>query len=410
MGNTPSSAKSSATDDSSMSSVDQKAFHVLQVSPNSPASRAKLVPYFDYIVSVNGVTVLQETPNVVAEMARTNMEKPLRLGVYNSRTDSIREVSIVPSRNWGGEGLLGCSIRYSNTLGAVERAWRVLDIHENSPALRAGLIPEQDWIIGAADLNILNDSDFTEFLIQNKKHPVRLVVYNLVQNACRIVTIVPDFEWGGPGCLGCDIGTGVLNRIPPPKSVHVVASAANSERSSLLSATTPVDYNTRASPLVPSPFVAAPSVVSESASTPLVPVIVPPQEQIIAGFVQPVLPIISPPPQRQPIVPVQLAAPFIQPAVPIEVEPIVSSPTAQGIESIATREYQQSTTDEPQIDYFAMLSAQTEEPEGTQADSATGNIADYFAAESQSVELLPADSKDTKRDESGTEFGEISLQ
>lgn len=34
------------------------AFHVLRVDENSPAASAKLVPYFDYIVSVNGVEVV----------------------------------------------------------------------------------------------------------------------------------------------------------------------------------------------------------------------------------------------------------------------------------------------------------------------------------------------------------------
>ena len=222
-------------DDSSLSTKDQKTFNILHVSPNSPASRAKLIPYFDYIISVNGINVVQETPNVVAEMAKTHIDKPLRFGVYNSRTDTIREVSIVPSNNWGGNGLLGCSIRYSTTLGAVDRFWRVIELYENSPSQKAGLIPTKDWIIGSADLNILNHDDFNEFLIQNKKHPVRLIVFNSDADACRVISIIPDFEWGGPGCLGCDIGTGMLNRVPLPKNLQTVPSAAASDRASLLS-------------------------------------------------------------------------------------------------------------------------------------------------------------------------------
>ena len=34
------------------------AFHVLRVDGDSPASAAKLCPYFDYITSVNGVEVV----------------------------------------------------------------------------------------------------------------------------------------------------------------------------------------------------------------------------------------------------------------------------------------------------------------------------------------------------------------
>lgn len=35
------------------------AFHVLRVDEHSPAARAMLVPYFDYIVSVNGVEIVR---------------------------------------------------------------------------------------------------------------------------------------------------------------------------------------------------------------------------------------------------------------------------------------------------------------------------------------------------------------
>jgi hypothetical protein len=216
MGNSSSSPvaaqRSGAAD--SLSARDQKAFQVLAVYNNSPASRAKLVPYFDYIVSVNGVTVLQESPNVVAEMARSQIDRPLRLSVYNSRNDSVREVTVVPSTSWGGEGLLGCSIRFSTTLNAVDRCWRVLRLFDESPASIAGLIAEKDWIIGSAELNILEDEDLHKFLIQNRKVPLKIIIFNIDSQTCRIATIVPDFEWGGPGCLGCDIGTGILNRIP----------------------------------------------------------------------------------------------------------------------------------------------------------------------------------------------------
>lgn len=30
----------------------------------------------------------------------------------------------------------------------------------------------------------------------------------------REITIVPDFEWGGEGCLGCDVGSGMLHWVP----------------------------------------------------------------------------------------------------------------------------------------------------------------------------------------------------
>lgn len=40
------------------SSTPKHAFNVLRVDENSPAAQAKLQPYFDYIVSVNGVEIV----------------------------------------------------------------------------------------------------------------------------------------------------------------------------------------------------------------------------------------------------------------------------------------------------------------------------------------------------------------
>lgn len=40
------------------------------------------------------------------------MGKPIVLRVYNSESDDIREVTIVPNKSWGGEGSLGCNMGY----------------------------------------------------------------------------------------------------------------------------------------------------------------------------------------------------------------------------------------------------------------------------------------------------------
>ena len=65
-------------------------------------------------------------PNVVAEMAKSHVGKAMRMHVYNARNDTVREVSIVPRSGWGGDGLLGCSIRFSAYERAIDRVWRIL--------------------------------------------------------------------------------------------------------------------------------------------------------------------------------------------------------------------------------------------------------------------------------------------
>lgn len=50
---------------------------------------------------------MQESPNVVADMARNHIGRPMKMIVYNARSDSTREVTIIPGNNWGGKTLLG---------------------------------------------------------------------------------------------------------------------------------------------------------------------------------------------------------------------------------------------------------------------------------------------------------------
>lgn len=61
------------------------------------------------------------------------------------------------------------------------------------------MIPGKDWIVGSADLAIQSEDEFYQLMIQNKKRPVKLIVFNLDQNKCREVIVVPDFDWGGEG-------------------------------------------------------------------------------------------------------------------------------------------------------------------------------------------------------------------
>ena len=60
-------------------------------------------------------------------------------------------------------------------------------------------------------------------MIHNQKRPVRLLVFNIDQEIVRETNVIPDFEWGGEGCLGCDVASGALHRIPLPtiKSTNV---------------------------------------------------------------------------------------------------------------------------------------------------------------------------------------------
>lgn len=177
-------------------------------------------------------------------MAKNHIDRPMKMLVYNSRTDQRRDVTITPSRAWGGKTLLGttlviyalsnntalgASIRYCQVTNAIDRVWHVVEVIPNSPASVAGLIPQKgatsstfyetlDWIIGSPEIALNNPEDFYHLMTQNQKRPVRLFVFNIDMESIRDATVIPDFQWGGEGCLGCDVASGALHRIPSANS------------------------------------------------------------------------------------------------------------------------------------------------------------------------------------------------
>ncbi|EJD45085.1 hypothetical protein AURDEDRAFT_114208 [Auricularia subglabra TFB-10046 SS5] len=81
-------------------------WHVLDVLEGSPAESAGLVPFGDWIVGWSGGPLCAESD--LYEVVEAHIEKPLRVYVYSYDFDTLREVVLVPNRQWGGEGLLGC--------------------------------------------------------------------------------------------------------------------------------------------------------------------------------------------------------------------------------------------------------------------------------------------------------------
>lgn len=187
-------------------------YHVLKVQDNSPGQKAGLEAFFDFIVAIAG-TRLDQDNDMLKELLRQNVDKSVRVTVYSSKTQTVRELSLTPSNNWGGQGLLGVSIRFCSFEGANESVWHILEVHPNSPAELAGLRAYSDYVIGADAIRHENDDLFT-LIEMHEQQPLKMYVYNLDDDACREVTIKPNTAWGGEGALGCGIGYGYLHRIP----------------------------------------------------------------------------------------------------------------------------------------------------------------------------------------------------
>eukprot|EP01130_Rhizamoeba_saxonica_P002114 TRINITY_DN11922_c0_g1_i1.p1 TRINITY_DN11922_c0_g1~~TRINITY_DN11922_c0_g1_i1.p1 ORF type:complete len:238 (-),score=41.12 TRINITY_DN11922_c0_g1_i1:38-751(-) len=186
-------------------------YHVLQVAPNSPAEYAGIEAYFDFIVSVNG-TVIQNDDIFFSTIAK-NIGNEVTLNLYNTNSKEYRDVVLSPSNTWGGAGSAGLSVRISDFTVATEHVWHILEVQKNSPASHAGLESFTDYIVGSPDV-VINSCEEFYTMVNNATESLPVYVYSTKSERIRIVNITPNKEWGGNGCIGCDIGYGYLHRIP----------------------------------------------------------------------------------------------------------------------------------------------------------------------------------------------------
>lgn len=129
----------------------KKILNFKKVQDNSPGSRAGLEAFFDFIIAINGSRLDQDN-DTLKSILSANIDKPCKLLVFSSKTMMVREVTLVPTKNWGGQGVLGVSIRFCSFERANENVWHVLDVQANSPASLAGLRSNTDYIIGSDSL------------------------------------------------------------------------------------------------------------------------------------------------------------------------------------------------------------------------------------------------------------------
>lgn len=98
---------------------------ISQVQDGSPGQKAKLEPFFDFIVAIEN-TRLDQDNDTLKELLKANIDKTIKMLIYSSKTQSVREVMITPNANWGGQGLLGVSIKFCSFEGANENVWHIL--------------------------------------------------------------------------------------------------------------------------------------------------------------------------------------------------------------------------------------------------------------------------------------------
>jgi len=192
-------------------------YRVLSVLPNSPGSSAHLDTYFDFIVEAAGVR-LDTLERPFTDIILKHVGKILQLKVFNCMTQTERMLDLTPRNDWGGSGLLGITIRFDNYEHANSEVVHVLNVEKNSPAERAGLRSSSDYMLGTSDVVFHDENELAETCAAFVGQSVPVYVYNSDDERVRIVTLMPSYEWGGEGLLGCDIGSGYLHQLPDRRS------------------------------------------------------------------------------------------------------------------------------------------------------------------------------------------------
>ncbi|CAJ1951650.1 unnamed protein product [Cylindrotheca closterium] len=225
MGNTATSEANDEDDFAEFDGIETLGYRVLGVQPESPAAKAGLVSFFDFIVGANGEMLLgsgqeleegEEYDDIDFPMLlKENKGKPVGLLVWNIKCQEKREVELIPNDDWPGAGLLGVTIRLDNYGGADERLIKVLSVEEKSPASIAGLVPMRDFLLGTTIVSFASTDVLANTLNENYEEVVEIYVYNSESDIVRVVALMPTTKWRrGGGMLGAEVGTGYLHRLP----------------------------------------------------------------------------------------------------------------------------------------------------------------------------------------------------
>ena len=189
-------------------------YRVLGVQASSPASTVGLVSFFDFIIEANGEPLWNKEVSYFVNLIKEFEDRELPLLVYNCKDHSVREVHIIPTNKWPGEGRLGVAIRFDSYHDAEERLCRVLEVERDSPAELAGLDQYNDYLLGTAEIGFSDTDVLFEELRLNVDRTTEFYVYNSDTDEVRVVVVMPNQQWGGDGLLGANVACGYLHRLP----------------------------------------------------------------------------------------------------------------------------------------------------------------------------------------------------
>jgi len=219
---------------SAESNPEVQGWRILEVIPNGPCWDKGLCVYFDFIVGINGVR-LTTSSEEFWDTIRSQKDAETVLTVFNYKTRIKRDILMTPNNSWGGDGLLGLVVVGDDFTKCDQQCVRVLRVHEGSPASKAGLCPETDYILGTPISAFTEFSIFRDTVADYLDQALPIYVYSSKEATVRLVEIMPSSQWPGEGVLGCITGDGYLHHIPSlddhqetisfvPNSCYVISS------------------------------------------------------------------------------------------------------------------------------------------------------------------------------------------
>ncbi|CAK9438612.1 uncharacterized protein LODBEIA_P28360 [Lodderomyces beijingensis] len=240
---------------------------VLNVVPHSVAHEKGIESWFDYIIKINnhelpmlhalsayaytinddgsisygGGITSEQAAAVNVELLNKELttlaqhQQELVLDVWNAKGGVVRQVSVQLELEDTLKSI-GLTVE-SQHLSTATYVWRILNTHPGSPAFRSQLVPYSDFIIGCDSafptdsakglLLHRGESILSQTVSSYYNHhfahsgednvPITLFVYNHDYDILRPVTVNLSRNWGtghNRGILGCDVGYGLMHRIP----------------------------------------------------------------------------------------------------------------------------------------------------------------------------------------------------
>jgi hypothetical protein len=189
--------------------------------------------WFDYVIGINdhelptGYHQNELIPNYEYLLQEIGRSSSVRLEIWNAKGGVLKYIDLDVSKPQMDEIPLdnsqpslyehfGIKVQWQPLITSTF-VYHVLDIHHNSPAEHSGFIEHSDYIISAQDgLLATGGEDLLSRVIESKKNQeLVLYVYNHDYDIVRPVTITAREGWGGIGLLGCNVGYGLLHRLPP---------------------------------------------------------------------------------------------------------------------------------------------------------------------------------------------------